>query len=1136
VVDSYETVGALGAAARIDETRYLAALGDADRSRLAAVNRDGLLALARYLESGRAVAFLGAGSSWPLYPLWDGVISELISAAYDGLGEDAARTCRALAHGHPDAVVEIVRRRLGVQRFREVLRQVFRPRRDRDSGRTWTPVQEMVTRCEFAGVVTTNYDPGIVNARMAVRPYAAGTGFASWTDDDALDQWRTGDVFGNDELPVLYAHGHHNQPDQIVLATTEYRRAYTGKVASVLKALIDSWHLVWIGFSFNDARIGAILREVSETSGSTADPGAAPRHVVLLPWDPAPGGASPHDMGVVRNLMEIQYGCRVVLYPAPDGDHSALVALLDGFTQARFPAAEPTWPSRVHRLDIPAGADTTSLLASRSGYAARWVHGGVQLEHFIGREEELARLDLWAADPEVRLIGVTAWGGAGKTSLVTEWASRLPQGRPVEGMFAWSFYEDASADKWANELLAWAEKVFGYSSGRVRRLSARVLDLAQRIPLVLVFDGLEVLQESPAGQGFGAFLDDLLRAVLTGMCQRSHGSMTVLTSRFPFADLEVFDGAAARMLDVPGFTPDEGAKLLDKTGGGWLPRRDRRNLVEAVDGHALAVSALASALADHPSASSMAVLRKDLAAAGRTDSRVRRILQFYADQLTVADRILVGVVSLFARPVPVAAVLAVGNSEMLSRPFCGWTADNVESAARGPLAGLLTWHPDGSVSAHPLVRDTFRPTALTGDTAQLASEIVLADLPTAPVASDADALRVVEMIELLLDAGQWEAAERLHYDFIDKGRMWARLPAARLGQRCAMAFIATDERRQACQERDHLTRFLNLAGLCAMLAGDMHAAEESLREAAQLYGQAGDRASQSRALERLSACLAYLGHAPDAVRTAEQAVEAASDQYPDILARNALAVLGAALDLTGNAAGAEKHFILADSIQTSHGSVDHLYSLAGVLWADLLLRTGRATAARALTQNNRLICARNHWNHNTARCDRLLARCDLTTGNLVAAGYLLDQATATFQDGDLLVELASTLPYMAEHKRQTGALTEAEQHCTEAIALAGPRELVPSHVQALATRAMIRADQSVDTGNPSKAERARDDADHALRLATKIRRLRWQELQALDAHAYIDHVTGEDRKWQLLANQRRMVLIPPDLDPNPLKR
>ena len=67
-----------------------------------------------------------------------------------------------------------------------------------------------------------------------VRPGAGATGFTTWEDELGLDRWRTGDVFGEDELPVLFAHGQHNKPDSVVLAATEYRRAHAGKLPQVL--------------------------------------------------------------------------------------------------------------------------------------------------------------------------------------------------------------------------------------------------------------------------------------------------------------------------------------------------------------------------------------------------------------------------------------------------------------------------------------------------------------------------------------------------------------------------------------------------------------------------------------------------------------------------------------------------------------------------------------------------------------------------------------------------------------------------------------------------------------------------------------------------------------------------------------
>jgi hypothetical protein len=98
---------------------YLGGLPPARAAELARVNGPGLAALREYLASGEAVAFLGAGVSAPLYPLWDGLIGELVDAAAPRLSEREAETCRALAPSSPEPVVEIVRRgRAAVHRRR----------------------------------------------------------------------------------------------------------------------------------------------------------------------------------------------------------------------------------------------------------------------------------------------------------------------------------------------------------------------------------------------------------------------------------------------------------------------------------------------------------------------------------------------------------------------------------------------------------------------------------------------------------------------------------------------------------------------------------------------------------------------------------------------------------------------------------------------------------------------------------------------------------------------------------------------------------------------------------------------------------------------------------------------------------
>ena len=141
-----------------------------------------------------------------------------------------------------------------------------------------------------------------------------------------------------------------------------------------------------------------------------------------------------------------------------------------------------------------------------------------------------------------------------------------------------------------------------------------------------------------------------------------------------------------------------------------------------------------------------------------------------------ADRYLLAAVSLFSRPVPADAVLSVAGHEAFGGCLAGWT-ERWCSPRCGRLPGWLL-APGRDLSAHPLVRDTFRP--LVRDAAEAAAETVLTGMPAGEVTS-ARALRVVEAVELLLDADQWAAADDLYRSRAGHGGLWITLPAARLG-------------------------------------------------------------------------------------------------------------------------------------------------------------------------------------------------------------------------------------------------------------------------------------------------------------------------------------------------------------------
>lgn len=844
-----------------------------------------------------------------------------------------------------------------------------------------------------------------------------------------------------------------------------------------------------------------------------------------MAWEPDAKGNAPR---ILARRVEVAAGAQVVLYPSREGNHAALGRLLTSLVDDQFPAA---------RTALPGIAPGTREEHADPEAAIRWVPAAEPVPHFTGRSEELARLDQWAADPEVSLIGVTAWGGAGKTTLVTHWANQrsIGRGAKLRALFGWSFYTDPSADRWAESLLQWARQDLRIKVMAAGRPAAGVLALLRAVPLLLVLDGLELVQEGPTGGGFGRLLDGTLREVLAGACQQDHGGLIVLTSRFPFADLEGFDGGRARMLEVPPFTPAEGSALLATAGAGWLPETERRSLVRAVDGHALATAVLAGLLAAQPTASDLVTLRTELAEATRTDTRVGKVLRFYSAQLAEPDRYLLAALSLFTRPVPAETVLRVARHKAFGNQLVGWSPDMLQAAVVDRLGGLAAWHPDGAISAHPLVRDAFRPLVLAA--AGSAAETSLTGLPAGTVTSRAHALRVVEAIELLLDADLWDDADDLYRSRAGFPPVWLTLPAAQPGQRASTAFVATPARRDACAAvlgPERLGFYLNEAGLFAMYAGDLAAAREYLRMTVRHGRDSGTVRALSIKLRNQAECLSYLGHVDLAREAAAEALAWGETLSDAEQTRNARAFLGWLAYLSGRSEEAEQQFAAADQVEvTGHPSpaVVHLYSLRGVQWAEWLARTGRPGPARALTEQNIDISRRYEWNENLARCDRMLGRLALTAGDTTLAGQHLTAAVEHMRDGDYLTELATTLADLARYAGASGDLIAAERHVSEAIAIAGPRGLVPAQSVALVERARFRASQV--SGDADRLAQGRDAADAALRLATR-HQLAWHELDAVQAHSLLDQAEGTDRGWAARADALRVRLILPQMDPDPM--
>jgi hypothetical protein len=281
-------------------------------------------ALAQLLAEQQAIAFVGAGASAGMYPVWGAFIDQLADyAVAQGQAEPKDRDrWKADKTSTPQQRVNTIFRKLRAAHYHRFLHDTFAPGRGHD-GKRYTPALAALLRLPFRGYVTTNYDPALEFARVEFRPDCLSTGTPTWQDDEEVHRWLTGDVFrARDACPILWLHGSWERPTSIVLNAGEYAAAYkSGLYRKTFERLWEQDHLVFIGFGFNDPQftfmVGEILRDIAG-----AQP--LPRHIAILGLRPEADGTWPDAVTLAERRvgLEEDYHVRPLFYrvqPLADG-------------------------------------------------------------------------------------------------------------------------------------------------------------------------------------------------------------------------------------------------------------------------------------------------------------------------------------------------------------------------------------------------------------------------------------------------------------------------------------------------------------------------------------------------------------------------------------------------------------------------------------------------------------------------------------------------------------------------------------------------------------------------------------------------------------------------------------------------
>jgi tetratricopeptide (TPR) repeat protein len=982
------------------------------------------------LDARQAIAFAGAGVSAPLYPLWGKLLKDLIRAAVDkGLATaDDEKYWLRTADKRPLQVASQIHDKLADANYYPFLYETFK-----DRPPFFTLAHDALVRCNFKAWITTNYDQGLVEARRVRRPDIRETGYSIWNRSAELEPWVSGDCFGPDSGPILFAHGHFADGPNIVLDHESYRRAYA--VPAYRRFYENLWiqqHLVFAGFSFNDVTLSAIADDIV---GKMA-PVSSPRHIAILPL------SDDYNEGARREYLDT-FHADVLFYPAAR-DHSALLVLLEELAR---PAV----------ATVPVMAPPPGPFRRRPPQSSRqcFVHETTEDAKFTGRLDMLERLDAWAADSSVRLIAISALGGLGKTALLGKWLRGAAHGR--EGVFFWSFYRHRDTAAMVKALNEFAQP--GES-------------------LAIALDGLEVIQESPGTTGYGKLLDPILSDVLHQHCRARDANLVLLTSRFPFPDLTSYLGLGLRYLPLAALGEGEGAELLQSLGVRGRVE-DRAQVSEQLEGHPLALRIFARSMPPDCGGDPTRLWTLIFSDGDHTlDEKVRHLLEFYDQRLPQAHRDVLGLLALFRAPVGVNTLAPLWE-KLIRAP-----APLDQTLAFLHREHLLTDDPgpDGErrYACHPILRDHFRRRMMGTEGFARDAANLLGEAPDAAKARSLEAIMpVITAIELLLECGDLKAADDIYRSRLENGEVFKWIPAPHWGMEVARWFVRDDEQRQRL-EADlgvrHLCYYLNDVGLFAYIAGEPETASPHLAAAEALYRQAGDNLSLTAILQTLALVQTSLGCLRDSVRYAMEALQLA------VTAKNAQRMIDSrtrlafTASLRGDTDTAVQAFAEANASENRTGDGADLFGLNGIQWAEQLLRTGETSGAHKLTALNGEICKLHSWHEDVAHCEWIFGWLDVVEAKWSSAHSHLDQADATFTRGHMIQELSRVHLTRGACHLGEGHFDLALAACERALDLAAPRHYRLWHADGLVLRARIALARK-------DAITARNDAESALQIA-----------------------------------------------------
>jgi len=1053
-----------------------------------------LAKLYKLLESGEAIALVGAGASAELWPLWNEFLKGFIDYAqkYGKIKRAEAEFFLKEAPQTPLETSQQLRNKIGEQLYFEYLQETFRDRISPHTDGAFTLAHRALMQLPIHNYLTLNCDAGLTNARAALYPKAT-TSYYFWDQEEAR---RIRDR--NYKRHVLHAHGRHDRADSIILTLDDYRRAYDNRAfVRLLEDIFTFERLLIVGFGMSDPYIKQLFNNIS------SDYKKSPmRHIAFVGLDDEDLSAS----HLLRERVEMVYGALILFYPTRN-HHQALTDWLTMLAEECATASGSRTAEELQLLSTPPQL--------KRALPDKYIHQPTDDANFKGRVQDFATLNRWGNDPATRMIAVTGIGGQGKTALVGRW---LKQERTPElarmPVFYWSFYQDLDVNKFLEQMVEFCLPIVDVSGLQEQDIEpiSFILEVVRKVRLLLVLDGLEVLQEKASSPAHGRVNQPLLEQLLQQWLCYPHQGLMILTSRFRFPQLQRYSGVGFHHLNLERLSTSDSIALLGRLG----IRGEQHILemyVEKLWGHPLALRVLASTVKRCCHGDLTQFKGGEIfTAEGKEDSlsqKLEHLLGFYERQLKDGQKELLGIISMFKRPVEIKSfVTLLGKMKSLEKtPLARANAKEIEKQLDLLVEDFMVEKTHEGITTHPVIRDYFRAGyQIAGSRREVAD--FLQARPGAKLPRNIGEVRdLVEAVQLLCDEGEFEAAEDLFTSRLDEGgygyNIFKTLPAVAEGLECDLAFVRDEIRMQRVEEvlgGGKVSFHDSGVALYNSYLGNLTYALNWWNKCLEINRQLKHKINEAIDLIEISEIDMVMGNIQRAHETVSQALNLSNETKDLSRLRAAFACKAYYEFLVGNSRQAYQDFEIALLFHQKRSSdSQHLLSREGNQQAEFLIRLQAWSHFEAVNASNIEICEQNNWNLPLARGRLLRGWYENCQGNYPQAEKALGQAEHILRPSGI-VEYICRLDWVwgllaeakGEYHKGIRKVSDALLNCADK----GFRLWQADHL-VLRGRLRLQQFQEENQQNNDLLEKAGDDGREALKIAEQTSYI-WAKVEALE--------------------------------------